>query len=243
MDAISDGGSGSPRLVDAGRGWGWWQDAWALFMRNPGMWVVFGLICFVLFVVLSFIPFLGGLVVALLSPVVMGGWLIAARKLEAGGTLEVGDLFAAFKSHLNPLIILGALLLGATIVIALVAGVLGMGAIAGIGVGSSRGSAAGMMAGVGAGMLSVLLMLVMGFLVGMAMWFAPALVVFGNLPPVDAAKASFSACMKNVVAFLVFGVIYIVAAIIASIPFGLGWLVLVPLLALCAHFSYKEVFE
>ena len=137
----------------------------------------------------------------------------------------------------------GALLLGATIVIALVAGVLGMGAIAGIGVGSSRGSAAGMMAGVGAGMLSVLLMLVMGFLVGMAMWFAPALVVFGNLPPVDAAKASFAACMKNVVAFLVFGVIYIVAAIIASIPFGLGWLVLVPLLALCAHFSYKEVFE
>lgn len=242
MDAISDGGS-SPRMVDAGRGLGWWQDAWGLFMRNPGMWVVFGVVCFVLFVVLSFIPFLGSLVVALLSPVLMAGWLIAARKLEAGGTLEVGDLFSAFKSHLNPLMVLGALLLGVTVVIGLMAGMLGVGAVAGLGIGGARGSAAGMMAGLGAGMLAVLLMLVVGFLVGMAIWFAPALVVFRNMAPIDAAKASFAASLKNVMAFLVFGAIYIVAAIVASIPFGLGWLVLVPLLALCAYLSYKEVFE
>jgi uncharacterized membrane protein len=242
MDAISSGGNG-PRVVDAGRGLGWWVDAWALFMRNPGMWVVFGVVCFVLFVVLSFIPFLGSLVVALLSPVLMAGWLIAARKLEAGGTLEVGDLFSAFKSHLNPLMVLGALLLGVTIVIGLMAGMLGVGAVAGLGIGGARGSAAGMMAGLGAGMLAVLLMLVVGFLVGMAIWFAPALVVFRNMAPIDAAKASFAASLKNVMAFLVFGAIYIVAAIVASIPFGLGWLVLVPLLALCAYLSYKEVFE
>ncbi|MBL0085436.1 MAG: hypothetical protein IPP44_01785 [Ideonella sp.] len=242
MDAISSGGNG-PRVVDAGRGLGWWVDAWALFMRNPGMWVVFGVVCFVLFVVLSFIPFLGSLVVALLSPVLMAGWLIAARKLEAGGTLEVGDLFSAFKSHLNPLMVLGALLLGVTIVIGLMAGMLGVGAAAGLGIGGARGSAAGMMAGLGAGMLAVLLMLVVGFLVGMAIWFAPALVVFRNMAPIDAAKASFAASLKNVMAFLVFGAIYIVAAIVASIPFGLGWLVLVPLLALCAYLSYKEVFE
>ena len=71
----------------------------------------------------------------------------------------------------------------------------------------------------------------------------PALVVFHNMAPIDAAKASFAASLKNVMAFLVFGAIYIVAAIVASIPFGLGWLVLVPLLALCAYLSYKEVFE
>jgi uncharacterized membrane protein len=38
-------------------------------------------------------------------------------------------------------------------------------------------------------------------------------------------------------------VIYIVASIVASIPFGLGWLVLVPVSLLAAFVSYREVFE
>ena len=48
--------------------------------------------------------------------------------------------------------------------------------------------------------------------------------------------------LKNVVPFLVFGVIYIVAAIVASIPFGLGWIVLVPVSLLTAYVSYEDVF-
>jgi uncharacterized membrane protein len=76
----------------------------------------------------------------------------------------------------------------------------------------------------------------------MAMWFAPALVVFDNLAPVEAAKASFAASLKNLVPFLLFGVLYIVAAVVASIPFGLGWVVLVPLVGLCAYVSYQDVF-
>jgi uncharacterized membrane protein len=55
-------------------------------------------------------------------------------------------------------------------------------------------------------------------------------------------KASLAACLKNVVPFLVYGVLYIVAAIVASIPFGLGWIVLVPVLMLTVYVSYKDVF-
>jgi uncharacterized membrane protein len=43
-------------------------------------------------------------------------------------------------------------------------------------------------------------------------------------------------------AFLIYGVIYLVAAVIASIPFGLGWIVLVPVLLHTVHVSYKDVF-
>jgi len=54
---------------------------------------------------------------------------------------------------------------------------------------------------------------------------------------------SIAATLKNVVPFLVFGVIYIVASIVASIPFGLGWIVLLPLSLLTAYVSYRDVFE
>jgi uncharacterized membrane protein len=76
----------------------------------------------------------------------------------------------------------------------------------------------------------------------MAIWFAPALVVLRGMAPVDAIKASFAASMKNIVPFVVFGVLYIIAAIVASIPFGLGWIVLVPVLLLTAYVSYQDVF-
>lgn len=232
----------APRAVDAGRGLSWWSEAWALFMKNPGMWIVLALIAIVIFVVLGFIPFLGAIASALLWPVFSGGWLLASRKVEGGGALEVGDLFSGFKDKLTPLLVIGALLLAAGIVIFLVAGVLGFGAVMGAVAGGMQGSAGGMMAAMGAGMLALLVALALGMLIAMAVWFAPALVIFHDVAPVAALKTSFAACLKNVVPFLLYGIIYVVAAIVASIPFGLGWIVLIPLLLLTAYTSYKDVF-
>jgi hypothetical protein len=243
MDEMTTKPAGAPRNVDAGRGTAWWTEGWALFTRNAGLWIVLGLILFVVFVVLSFIPFIGWLATSLLAPVFIGSWMLAARKVETGGTLEVGDLFSAFKgSQMTQLLVLGALLLGATIVIALVVGMLGFGAAAGMVAGGSAGSTGGMVAAAGAGMLAFVVMMALGVLVAMAIWFAPALVVFRNVAPVDAMQASFAACIKNIVPMLVYGVIYILAAIVASIPFGLGWIVLVPLVLLTMYVSYKDVY-
>jgi len=235
-------GSSQPRTVDAGRGVGWWADGWALFMKNPGMWVALGFVLLLICLVLAFVPFLGSLATSLLMPVFIGSWMLAARKVEAGGALEVNDLFTCFKDRLSPLLVLGALLLAAALVIGLVIGMLGFGAVMGMMAGGSHHSAGGMMAAFGPGMLALLIGLVLGFIVAMAIWFAPALVVFRNMQPVDALKASIDASLKNIVPFLVYGLIYLVAAIVASIPFGLGWLVLVPVLLLTAYVSYKDVF-
>jgi uncharacterized membrane protein len=76
----------------------------------------------------------------------------------------------------------------------------------------------------------------------MALWFSPALVVFRGVPPVEAVRASFAACLRNIVPFLLHGIVFLVAAIVASIPFGLGWLVLLPLVTLTMYSSYKDVF-
>lgn len=238
-------GSGpEPRTAGTDRGLGWWTDAWALFMRSAVMWVALGLILFVGLMVVGFVPVLGGVAISLLMPVFAGGWMLAARKVHDGGALEVGDLFLGFQSaQLPPLLVLGALLLAATVVIGGLAFVLGAGAVFGMMMGGAHRSGGGMMAGFGAGLLAVLVALVLGTIVTMALWFAPALVVFRKTPPVEAMKLSATAVLKNAVPFLVFSVIYIVASIVASIPFGLGWIVLLPVSLLTVFVSYRDVFE
>ena len=44
----------------------WWTEAWALFMRNPLLWVALGVILLVGTIVVSMVPLLGGLAVSLL---------------------------------------------------------------------------------------------------------------------------------------------------------------------------------
>ncbi|HJV62442.1 MAG TPA: BPSS1780 family membrane protein, partial [Albitalea sp.] len=222
--------SPSPRSVDGGRGVSWWSDAWTLFTKQPGMWVVFGLILMVLFGIMGVVPLLGSLAASLLAPVFAGSWMMAARKVDAGGELQIDDLFAGFRQKLVPLLTLGALLLAAMVAIGVVVGMMGFGAAMGVMMGGSARSAGGMAAAMGAGMLGMLVALALAALVAMAMWFAPTLVVFRGVAPVDALKASFDASLKNIVAFLLYGVLYLVAAVVASIPFGLGWVVLVPLM-------------
>jgi hypothetical protein len=242
-DVTASTSGGEPRTVDGGRGIAWWTEAWALFTKAAGLWIVFAIILIVIFVVLAFIPLLGGLAVALIVPVFIGSWLLAARKVEGGGTLEVADLFTCFKgAALTPLLVVGALLLAGALVIGLVVGALGLGAAFGMAAGGASRSAGGMFAAMGAGLLALLVGLVLGMVLTMATWFAPALVVFRSQPPVEAFKASFAASLKNIVPFLLWGVIYIVASIVASIPFGLGWIVLAPVLMLTAYTSYKDVF-
>jgi uncharacterized membrane protein len=205
--------------VAADRGVGWWTDAWALFMRNAPMWVALGLILFVGMMVVGMVPVLGAVAIGLLMPVLAGGWMLAARKVHDGGALEVADLFSGFQGErLGPLLVLGALLLAAMIAI-------------------------GLVAGLGAGFAALTVAFVLGAVVTMALWFAPALVVLRKTPPVEALQLSWAASLKNLMAFLVFGLIYIVASIVASIPFGLGWILLLPVSMLAVFVSYRDVFE
>ena len=76
----------------------------------------------------------------------------------------------------------------------------------------------------------------------MAMWFAPALVFFNGMAPVDALKASFSACAANWLVFLVYGVILLVLSFFAALPVGLGFLVLVPVMVGALYASYRDIF-
>jgi uncharacterized membrane protein len=232
--------SGAPRSVDAAQGIEWFKRGWQLFVKNPGVWVAIAAIAIVIFVVLSMIPLLGQLASNLLAPVFSAGMLIGARSLESGGELRIEHLFAGFKQNTGNLIVVGVLFMVGMLVVALVAmAIVGGGAITGGILGNGRG--VGMAAG--GLMIGMLVMLALAVPLVMAIWFAPALVIFRNAAPIEAMKSSFDACLKNIVPFLVYGVIGLVASFVAALPLGLGFIVLIPVLAGSLYASYVDIFE
>jgi uncharacterized membrane protein len=116
-------------------------------------------------------------------------------------------------------------------------------AVAGVGYGvAAMGGKAGV-AGLGVTtLLAVLVALAISVPIYMALWFAPSLVTFQDYAPFDALKTSFSACLKNIVPFLVYGVMLLILMVVAMIPFGLGMLVMVPVIIASVYAAYRDVF-
>jgi uncharacterized membrane protein len=235
----------SPRHVPAADGIAWWRSAWELFMRAPLMWIVFAVITMAGAFVVSLIPLLGSLVVAFAFPALIGGWMLAARKAEQGGTVEVGDLFSAFQhERRNDLFVLGGLSLAVGLVFGLLfVAMMGFGVFTAGTIGATVDGTGGVLAMLGAASGALMLALIGGTLISMAFWFSPALVLFRNVSAIDAVKLSFAANVKNIGAFLVCGIVYLLAAVVASLLFGLGWIVLLPVTVLVLYVSYRRVFD
>jgi hypothetical protein len=227
------------RAVDAGRGWTWIADGFGLFKKAPGMWIALVIVLFVILLVLAFIPLLGAVATFLLMPLFLGGLMLGCRALEGGGELEVGHLFAGFKAHTGNLIVLGALAIGGWIIVMLpVIAIVGAGAIFGM----MRGDTAGVAAMGGSFMLAWLVAMALSIPIYMALWFAPALVVLRGLAPVAAVKESFFGCLKNIVPFLIYGIVMLVLGVLAAIPLGLGWLVLGPVAVASIYVAYRDIY-
>jgi hypothetical protein len=227
------------RAVEAGRGWTWIADGFGLFKKAPGMWIALVIVLFVILVVLAFIPLLGAVATFLLMPLFLGGLMLGCRALQGGGELELGHLFAGFKEHTGNLIVLGALSIGGWIIVMLpVFAIVGAGAIFGM----MRGDAAGAAAMGGSFVLAWLVAMALSIPIYMALWFAPALVVLRGYAPVAAVKESFFGCLKNVVPFLIYGIVLLVLGIVAAIPLGLGWLVLGPVAIASIYVAYRDIY-
>jgi len=228
------------RAVGAGQGWAWIADGFGLFKKSPGIWIALVIILLVILVVLAFIPLLGAVATFLLMPVFIGGLTLGCRALQGGGELELGHLFAGFdKAHAGNLIVLGALAIGGWIIVMIpVVAIAGVGAVVGL----LRGDAAGVAAMGGSLMLAWLVALALSIPIYMALWFAPALVVLRRMAPVAALRESFFGCLKNIVPFLVYSIVFVVLGILASIPLGLGWLVLGPVTVASVYAAYRDIF-
>ncbi len=232
------------KTLNASLGWGWLKCGWNLFARDYGTWFLMFILLALIGILLSFVPAIGSIALTVMMPVFMGSYMSAARTLETGGNITVGNLFTGFreKSSRNRLLVLGALYVVTEIVLLLVVFFLlgGPALMEASEDGTIDPATVVMTSGMSFGMLLAMLA---AMLVAMAFLFAPALVMLDGLSPVDAIKTSFTACLSNILALLVFGLIYTLLAILALLPMGLGFLILIPVTILAVYCAYQSVFH
>jgi uncharacterized membrane protein len=171
--------------------------------------------------------------------VLAAGLLAMCRKAADGEAMRLSDLTVGFSTRTTPLIMLGVIFMLAALVIQAVVLILLGGSVAG---GLLMAGTAGLGVLLGGSLVALLLSSLLFIPLWMALWFAPALVLFNGMPPAEACKASLGASLKNIPSLLLLGLIVCVLGFFAALPVGLGFLILIPVLAGTAFASWQDVF-
>lgn len=227
------------QALSAGQAWQWITDGWQIFRRQPGTWIGITIALFLFYVVLGLVPLIGQLATTVLTPLIGAGLLLGCKAIDEGGTLTFGHLIEGFKlPQAGRLAVLGLAALASAIVLMVV-----IFAVAGAGWGFAMLGGQSGPAGFGVmALVAILLALGLSVPVYMALWFAPSLVTFQDYGAIDALKTSFFACLKNIVPFIIYGIVVTVLAILAMIPLGLGLLVLMPVIIASVYTAYRDIF-
>jgi uncharacterized membrane protein len=230
------------RSVPADHALAWYKEAWRLFKLSPGTWIGIWVVFLVILMAINFVPLIGSLVAAVVTPIFAGGIMIAARNASQGSGAHFGDLFAAFSGRAGQLAVIGLIQLAISVVFFLLfAMVVGVGGAFAMFSGSMSSDAlsAGAMTSV---FVVALLSLIVFVPLTNAVWLGSALTALEGTPAIEALKRGFSATLRNILPLIVFVLITFVLAILASIPFGLGWLVLGPVIMCAMYAQFQDLF-
>lgn len=230
-----------PRTVSNDYGWRWITQGFLLFRKNPIIWIVLTTTLFSIGFALSLVPVIGQLLFTLASPVFVAGLMEGCRALSKSGDLEISHLFSGFQKNPGPLVTLGGIYLVGQVLILGAMLAAGGPAIYSLFMGTEE--AVDYNEAVSAMLLPLLLGMALSVPLMMALWFAPALVQFDGVSPLNSISASFYACLANIVPFVVYGVVLFALAFLAAIPFMLGFLVLIPVIIASVYESYLDIFH
>jgi hypothetical protein len=194
----------------ARRGLAWLVEAYAMFKRARLQWLVLLALYYFIMVALTRVPYAAQILLPLLKPVFAVGLLAAAWTQERGGKPSVPHLFQGFRANLRSLIPLGIVYV-AGITAAVFATSLFDGGVL-VELLSSETKAASESATdakaadgrsiealIASGRLqtSMLILMLLALPTILALWFAPALVVFQDAGPSAALGASLRAALAN----------------------------------------------
>lgn len=228
-----------PRRVGAGRGLFWLAEGWRLFRQAPWTWMVVTLVLSLVLLIVNLIP-LVNLLSGVVYPILSGGMMAGCHSLARFEGLRVGHVFRGFRDNFGKLATVGLVYTGGTlvVVVAVAVGVMGTVGVGDLLAGETRGH----LPDINLLLLAILVVLALILPLLMAAWFAPALVMLHDEPPMEAMGFSLRGCLSNVLPFLVNGLALMVLAVLASIPLGLGWLVLIPVMIGSLYASYRDIF-
>jgi hypothetical protein len=226
--------------VPARRGWEWVKRGVALFRKEPKLWLAMAFVYLVLALVLEQIPFIGWLVLALLTPTLMLGALPVAAALDGPGLpagtvpalaawysprawlLYLRNLFThalnrllqgfASEDKLLPIMVISTLLLGGLVAIRILAQLLKVGGVSTLPTVLSGGVGPTIWL---TALLGLTVVLALESLLIMAFLYTAPLILFKREYPLPAIEASFSAALNNLGAFAVFAAIFWLASELA----------------------------
>jgi len=234
-----------PRSRPAGAGWSWISQSWSVFMRQPGLWVGMVLVYLVIAIVLSMIP-LVSILLSLIAPVFTAGFMLAAYNTDEGGNAQFGDMFGGFKQKTGTLIMVGLLQFVLSIVVLLIVGgilfaILGMEGVTQLAE-ASAGNPENVPDVIIPFMLAGLLYMALIIPIVMMVWFSPVLIIRHDLGAWEAMMTSLKGCLRNILPFLIYGIVLIPLSIIAAIPVLLGFLLLIPVITISIYVGYKDIY-
>ena len=231
----------NPRKCGAAAGMNWLVKAFGLFKSQPLLWFGMSVTFLVIMGIASSIPLLSILLVPTVF-IFIAGIVKGAATQSRGEELRFDHLFSAFKSHWQPLAIVGLLYL-VGIVLCMIPLFIAMGSMMFSMMTGNMGNPYAMndvsIAGLAVGyLLSMLLMIPLY----MAVWFAPALVALHDIDAITAMKKSFQAGIINIVPILVYGLVCVILLpVLVTLTLGLGILLVLPVILLTYYTSYRDV--
>src|SRR5262249_2534409 len=162
----------------------------------PGTWIGIVVVYFLVYMGMGLIPFIGSLASAILNPVFLAGFVIAASNQAEGKNIEVSTLFEGFKRNAGGLVVLGLIYFGGIIIMIPVFVVGGASVFAAMGKGNFDEM-------FGVGLIVAFLIAFAGMIVlAMAFYWAPTLVALQNMPALSAMRSSLLASLKNILPWL-----------------------------------------
>jgi hypothetical protein len=187
----------------------WLRQAYVMFRAAPLRWLLL-IVSYYLIVLCTGLgpwPALGKFATAILKPVFAVGFLAAAWGQERGGQPGFTDLFRGFRSNLWALLPLGLVFFaGMSLAVAATAVVDGGAVIAWLSGGEQPSEA---MLASGRVQLAVLFGYACALPTLLALWFAPALVVFHDAGALTALRTSLRAALANWRPVALFGVAFL----------------------------------
>ena len=226
----------NPRSVPAGRGAGWILEGFNYFEAGPLGWVAYVIVLFILGFSGTLVPIVGWLLSQVIDFILLGGLMLGCRVVDTTGRFQFRYVFSGFGSDkVGQLALLGVIfVIASALIFSLMALMILIQFDAGEVLAQiwkwygqsaeqqeeSINALFALFAGKDALLVLFLLVGMALYLpITMALWMAPALIVFEKVNAVPAMILSFRACLVNIIPFLVYGVVTLILLIIAALPF------------------------
>ena len=201
--------------VPAARGWEWLVRAHRLFAAYRAAWMLLTLGYLIVVWSISALGIVGAVVATILKPVFGVGVLAAAWSQEKGERPQLQHLFFGFRTNLRALVPVGVVYLGGLLVALQLGSTLDGGALRRLLLTGGSLQEAVQTPGFDGAFVATFLAAVPTLL---AVWFAPALVVFQDHGAWRALRASFQAALVNLAPVLVFSMsVFLFAGILPSL--------------------------